>query len=107
MPQCALPASDSNAKNTISRTPDTPSAAHISTPAYPYTQLLPCLSNCRRVDRKCPVNLQFRCPLRAKTANMTYAYQGKDQEDKGKGEGEEDGGIDEWGNRWCNGGLPG
>ncbi|KAJ9098063.1 hypothetical protein QFC19_006498 [Naganishia cerealis] len=42
-----------------------------------------------------------------KTANMTYAYHGKDKEDKGHGEGEDDGGIDEWGNRWCNGGLPG
>lgn len=80
--------------------PRTPFSAQ---PTYPYDELLPCLDNCRRVDRKCPVFLGFRCPLRGITANQSYAYCGPDKEDRGRCEGETDGGADLWGNVWCNG----
>jgi calcium channel MID1 len=107
VPRCAGSDPTGTARQKTVRVASRRTDGHVPGPGYEYTQLLPCLANCRRVDRKCPVNLQFRCPLRGKTANMTYAYVGAEEEDGGRGEGEEDGGVDEWGNRWCNGGLPG
>jgi calcium channel MID1 len=82
------------------RNPRTPFSAN---PEYPYEELLPCLDNCRRVDRKCPVFLAFRCPIRGVTAKESYAYCGPDEETRGVCEGETDGGSDKWGHTWCNG----
>jgi calcium channel MID1 len=88
---------------TIQRSNNNPRTIYSADPSYPYDELLPCLSGCRRVDRKCPVYLGFRCPLRGVTANSSYAYCGRDKESGGDCEGEEDGGADIWGNVWCNG----
>jgi calcium channel MID1 len=63
------------------------------------------MAMCRRADRACPAFLGFRCPSRGVTANSSYAVvaEDKDKVSDGQGEGEEDGGVDQWGNRWCNG----
>lgn len=61
------------------------------------------MATCRRVQRTCPDFLSIRCPVRGQTAQYSYAFYGDDS-DPGFHEGEEDGGIDAWGNRWCNGG---
>ncbi|WWC69498.1 uncharacterized protein I206_103440 [Kwoniella pini CBS 10737] len=70
---------------------------------YEYDEILPCLSICNIVDRKCPVNLGFRCPKRKQNANESYAFIGQDDEE---GDGSLEGGLksyDNFGNRWCNG----
>lgn len=74
-----------------------------ASPSYAYTELLPCLATCRRVARTCPPILNMACPVRGVNANESYAYWGRNGDNDGRGEGEEDGGIDVWGNRWCSG----
>ncbi|KAI9638344.1 calcium channel [Dioszegia hungarica] len=67
-----------------------------------YDELLPCLSTCNAVDRACPVNLNFRCPLRKHGADKSYGFLG---DDPGYGDGSADLGVaagDGWGNTWCN-----
>lgn len=88
---------------TVQRRHGSPRTPFSANPTYPYDELLPCMDNCRRVDRKCPVFLGFRCPLRGITANQSYAYCGPDKENRGICEGETDGGADVWGHVWCNG----
>jgi calcium channel MID1 len=68
-----------------------------------YDELLPCLSTCNAVDRACPVNLNFRCPLRKHGAERSYAFVGNGP---GYGDGSSDQEVpsrDRWGNVWCNG----
>jgi calcium channel MID1 len=88
---------------TIRRTARTPRTPFSANPTYSFDELLPCMDNCRRVDRKCPVFLGFRCPLRGINANESYAYCGPEREIRGACEGEADGGTDRWGQTWCNG----
>jgi len=87
------------------RTRQSPRTPFSANPTYSFDELLPCMDNCRRVDRKCPVFLGFRCPLRGINANESYAYCGPEHEDGGSCEGEADGGSDRWGQTWCNGVL--
>lgn len=84
---------------TMERTLSTPRNSYSSAPSYTYQELLPCLSNCRKIDRSCPAFMELRCPNRVKGGNDSYAFGGNKI---GKEEGEEGGG-DEWGGRWCNG----
>lgn len=87
---------------TVRRNASSPRTSLSANPAYDYDELLPCLANCRRVDRRCPVFLGFRCPVRGVTAHQSYAYCGPDEEDDGKCEGESDRGANVWGDVWCN-----
>lgn len=108
IPRCASMSNATSSQasimpKTIQRTPETPRSNWSSIPSFTYNELLPCLGTCRRVERTCPVVLTIRCPVRGITANASYAYHG-DADDAGSFEGEEDDGIDAWGNRWCNGG---
>ncbi|KAK4683913.1 calcium channel MID1, partial [Tremellales sp. Uapishka_1] len=74
--------------------------------AYDYDELLPCEAVCNKVDKSCPVNLGFRCPIRGVNAEKSYAFMGNDA-DVGDGSGLGGSGdpsaYDRWGNRWCNG----
>lgn len=72
-------------------------------PEAGYDELLPCLSTCNAVDRACPVNLNFRCPLRKYGAERSYGFVG---DEPVYGDGSDDLGVpasDRWGNVWCNG----
>jgi calcium channel MID1 len=86
---------------TTTRTPSSASGAE-----YDYTELLPCLGVCNRVDRTCPAFMLFGCPYRDINANETYGFFGQDDA-KGDGALGYDGkgfrASDKWGNRWCNG----
>ena len=106
LPQCAssvAPKADLDIPpQTTNRNQSTPRADGIQ-PPYDYTELLPCLSNCNRADRDCPVFLLFRCPERQNTASKTYAYIGDGPDDA---DGDPNYGPppnDRWGWRWCNG----
>ena len=108
VPQCASTSTGTSQEGaavppqSIARTIDEPRVANI-TASYAYDELLPCLSNCNNVDRKCPMFLAFRCPRRRVNAEQSYAFLGLDTED---GDGSADTGppaLDRWGNRWCNG----
>jgi calcium channel MID1 len=111
IPQCADTGTSSSSSSdniqplTIQRTPSNPRTNFTSTPTYTYNELLPCLSICRRADRTCPAFLGFKCPQRTVNGNESYGFRSVPQHGgaEGYGEGEEDGGVDEWGNRWCNG----
>lgn len=87
---------------TVERSPAAPRLP-VVVPPYEYTELLPCLSVCNSVDRDCILTLNFRCPLRNKVGNQSYAFYGEDDD---QGDGSADTGqvsLDRWGNRWCNG----
>ena len=90
---------------TMRRTTQSPRTPFSANPTYSFDELLPCMDNCRRVDRKCPVFLGFRCPLRGVNADESYAYCGPEHENRGVCEGEADGGSNRWGQTWCNGVL--
>ncbi|WWC61161.1 uncharacterized protein I303_103741 [Kwoniella dejecticola CBS 10117] len=118
IPRCSDPSSDSgsgsDSEQTIDDTPipavihRTPSQARNNgtdtyMPEYEFDELLPCLSVCNFVDRKCPVNMGFRCPRRRQNANESYAFVGQDAE---SGDGSVEGGLrsyDIYGGRWCSG----
>lgn len=108
LPQCADPSASGSypPPATISRTPANPRSTNLPNPSYSYTELLPCLSVCNNADRTCPVNLQFRCPIKGVTANQTYGYVAEDEDDAALGDGAPDSdwpAVDQWGNRWCSG----
>lgn len=69
-----------------------------------YTEMLPCLDMCTKVERACPNTLGWTCPHRNFNAAKSYAYIGKDTKhnDGNKRTGYPS--QDQWGNRWCNGG---
>ncbi|WVF72129.1 hypothetical protein IAT40_006941 [Kwoniella sp. CBS 6097] len=68
-----------------------------------YDQLLPCLSNCNKVDRACPVDMGFRCPRRHVNAELDYAFWGDDNEVGHGGKGDIVPSYDKYGRRWCSG----
>lgn len=87
----------------MARNASSPRNPALPAPNYDYTELLPCLGVCNLADRACPVNMQFRCPLRRKTAASSYGFVG---EDEAEGNGDADSAwpaMDRWGNRWCSG----
>ncbi|WWD01423.1 hypothetical protein V866_008367 [Kwoniella sp. B9012] len=105
IPQCSDPTiiseDDGSVLETVHRSSNN-TRNGISFP-YEYDELLPCLSICSEVDRKCPVNMGFRCPKRNQNANESYAFIGQDTDE---GDGSEEGGMrsyDKYGGRWCNG----
>ncbi|WWC90056.1 uncharacterized protein L201_004988 [Kwoniella dendrophila CBS 6074] len=126
IPQCGSSTSNTNTNNTaeseldpdsnnieqqqiikpflIDRTNDKPRNNQTYIPEYEYQELLPCLSICNQVDKKCPVNLGFRCPRRKiQNSLQSYAFIGQSSD---RGDGSLQGGIpsyDQYGNRWCNG----
>jgi calcium channel MID1 len=108
LPQCTVASTSVNSTiQTITRSPAVTRVEGLPNPPYEYTQLKPCLSVCNTADRDCPAFLEFRCPIRGVTADKSYSYQGEDDEDEGlDGTGFYDGGIDQWGQRWCNGPMP-
>ncbi|WVQ98698.1 hypothetical protein IAU59_005829 [Kwoniella sp. CBS 9459] len=68
-----------------------------------YDQLLPCLSNCNKVDRACPVDMGFRCPRRTVNAELDYAFYGHDDEHGHGGKDDVVSSNNRYGRRWCNG----
>jgi calcium channel MID1 len=93
------------AVSAVPRTTDAPRNKGSSYPTYPfnYDEMLPCISVCTLVERKCPPNLQWACPHRNFNAKDSYAFIGPDTH---HGDGTAARGYpaqDVWGNRWCSG----